>query len=98
MIYLTTGIIDQFDNPKVELECAATKVYSQEILQKLSQIAMSLIGSPVTVSGHSIDIDIMDITQLQFNEKALKSYIGQVGLQHAIVNAFIRHYFEIYKC
>lgn len=87
MIYLTTGIIDRFDNPKVELECAATKVYSQEILRNLSEIATDVIGSPATISGHSIGLEITNATQLQFGERGLKSYIGQTGLRHALVSS-----------
>lgn len=88
MIYLNAGIIDMYDNPKVDLECAIAKAYSQDILRSLTQLAMNLIGTPVTIEGHSIDLDIRNAIQLQFNEtsSALKSYVGRAGLKQAMVN------------
>lgn len=87
MIYLTTGIIDQYDNPKVDLECAVTKAYSQDILRSITQLAMSLVHTPVTIAGHPIGLDVRNAVQLQYNETstALKSYAGKIGLQHALV-------------
>lgn len=89
MIYLNAGIIDQYDNPKVDLECAVTKAYSQDILGNLTQFTMDVIDTPVTIEGHPIELDIRNGIQLQFNEtsNALKSHVGRVGLQHAIVSA-----------
>lgn len=87
MIYLTTGILDQYDNPKVNLECIVTKAYSHDILRNITNFAMNLINTPITVAGHPVGVDIRDAIQLQFNEPsgALKSYTGRIGLQHAIV-------------
>lgn len=89
MIYLNAGIIDRYDNPKVELECAITKAYSHDILQNLTQLAVSLIGSPITIAEHKIDLDIMNAVQLQRREtsRGLKSHVGREGLQHAMVDA-----------
>ncbi|XP_055304084.1 complex I assembly factor ACAD9, mitochondrial-like [Sitodiplosis mosellana] len=86
MIYLNAGIIDQYDNPKVDLECAVTKAYSQDILWNLTRFAMDLIDTPVTIEGHPIDLDIRNAIQLQYHEtsSSLKSYAGRVGLQHAM--------------
>ncbi|XP_031628107.1 complex I assembly factor ACAD9, mitochondrial-like [Contarinia nasturtii] len=86
MIYLSAGILDMYDNPKVDLECAITKAYSQDILRNLNQFAMNLIDTPVTIEDHSIDVDIRNTLQLQYNEtsSALKSYVGRVGLQHTL--------------
>lgn len=87
MIYLNAGIIDQYDNPKVDLECVVTKAYSQDILQNLAKFAMHLIDTPVTIEGHPVDLDIRNAIQLQHHESssALKRYAGAVGLQHAWV-------------
>lgn len=92
MIYLTTGIIDQYDNPKVHLECAITKAYSQDLLRRITEFALNLIDAPSTVFEHSIGLNIRDALQLQYNEtsSALKTYVGKIGLQHAAVNTF--HY------
>lgn len=90
MIYLNAGIIDQYDNPKVDLECAVTKAYSQDILRNLTKFAMDLIDTPVTIEGHPIELDIRNAIQLQYYETsdALKGYVGGVGLQNAKVNIF----------
>lgn len=87
MIYLNAGIIDKYDNPKVDLECAITKAYSQDILHNVTQFAMNLCGNPSTIIGHPIGLDVRNAIQLQYNEtsNALKSYVGRVGLCHAWV-------------
>lgn len=93
MIYLNAQIIDQYDNPKVDLECAITKAYSQDILRNITKFAMDLIDTPVTIAGHSVDLDIRNAIQLQYNETSstLKSYVGRVGIQHAMVNILQRN-------
>lgn len=87
MIYLTTGIIDQYDNPKVDLECIVTKAYSQDILRNITDFAMNLVNTSITVAGHPVGLDIRDAIQLQYMETsgALKSHAGQIGIQHAMV-------------
>lgn len=90
MIYLTTGIIDQYDNPKVNLECAVTKAYSQDVLRNVTDFALNLVNTPATVADHPVGLDIRDAIQLQHIETsgALKSHVGQIGLQHAMVQPF----------
>lgn len=87
MIYLTAGIIDQYDNPKIDLECAITKAYSQDLLRRLNEFAMNLLDTPSTISSHPLGIDIRNTIQLQFDETSttLKNYVGKIGLQHATV-------------
>lgn len=87
MIYLTTGIIDQYDNPKVDLECVATKAYSQNILRKIIDFALNLMNAPTTVAGHAVGVDVQDAMQLQYDETngALKRHAGRIGLQRALV-------------
>lgn len=87
MIYLSAGIIDTYDNPKVDLECAITKAYSQDILRDLSEFALNLIDNPVTIKGHSIDLDVRNAIQLQHYETSntLKRHVGRIGLLHAWV-------------
>lgn len=99
MIYLTTGIIDRYDNPKVDLECAITKAYSQDILRNLTRFAMNLIGTPVTIASHPVELDLRNAIQLQHNESSsiLKEYVGRSGLQHAAVNITFPSYFENFK-
>lgn len=88
MIYLTTGIIDQYDNPKVDMECIVTKAFSQDILRNITEFAMNLVNKSVTVAGHPVGLDIRDAIQLQYAETsgALKSHAGQIGIQHAMVH------------
>lgn len=93
MIYLSAGIIDTYDNPKVDLECAVTKAYSQDILRNLTKFAMDLIDTPVTIEGHSVELDIRNSIQLQYyeNSGALKRYAGRVGIQHTMVDICLSH-------
>lgn len=93
MIYLTAGIHDRYDNPKIDLECAITKAYSQDILRNITQFAMNLIDTPSTILAHPFGLDIRDVIQLQFNEtsSALKTHVGRIGMQHAkVVYRFFR--------
>lgn len=92
MIYLTAGIIDEYDNPKVELECAATKAYSQELLWNVASFALNLIGMPATVVGHPIEQEIKNALHLQNCREtsgALKQYIGSVGLRYCFVSCTV---------
>lgn len=93
MIYLTSGIIDQYDNPKVDLECIVTKAYSHDILRNITDFAMNLINTSVTVAGHPAGFDVRDAIQLQFNEPSatLKNYTGQIGTQQAMVQSVFNH-------
>lgn len=94
MIYLNAGIIDMYDNPKVDLECAIAKAYSQDILRNVTQFVMNLCNNPSTIVGHPIDLDVRNAIQLQYNEtsNALKSYVGTVGLRHAWVKYYLFKY------
>lgn len=87
MIYLTTGTIDRFDNPKIDLESMVAKAYSHEILQNCSDFAISLMNTAATTAGHAGGLNIRDAMQLQCNETCgkLKKYAGRIGLQHAMV-------------
>lgn len=93
MIYLTAGINDQYDNPKIDLECAITKAHSQDLLRKLNEFAMNVLDTPTTISSHPVGIDIRNTIQLQFNESSaiLKNYVAKIGMQHATVCANVNH-------
>lgn len=89
MIYLTAGIIDEYDNPKVELECAATKAYSQDLLLSVANSALSIIGATATVRGHPIEQEIKNGIQLQYHREtssSLKQYIAKIGMRHCFVS------------
>lgn len=84
MIYLTTGIIDQYDNPQVDLECAICKAFSQDILMKIAKTAINLMGTEATMQEC-----IQDAFQLNYTTETsdtLKRYVARVGLQHCLVN------------
>lgn len=97
MIYMTTGIIDEYDNPKVVLETAVTKAFSQDILLRCVQTAIRLIGMQATTSTHPLHQNIQDALQLQNiseSSKSLKEYVAFVGLQHCAVTTrkFLRKF------
>lgn len=100
MIYLTLGLVDQYDNPKVDLECAITKAYSQDLLQNVNKFMLNLLSSTATIEAHPNGFDIRDSLQLQCNETsfALKNFVGRAGTQHAVVKQlfFYWHTFEIF--
>lgn len=89
MIYMTAGIIDAYENPKVDLESSIVKAYSQECLLKISRAALNFFDHAVTTKGHPIEEDIRNAIQLQYHgesTQALKSYIGLAGLNHSNVS------------
>lgn len=90
MIYQSTGIIDIYDNPKVDLESAVTKAFSQDILKSLIEFALSLIGRPSTIQGEHIEHDIRNALMLQNlggTSNSLKRYVAFKGLQHCSVSS-----------
>lgn len=98
MIYMTTGFVDEYDNPKVVLEATVTKAFSQDILFRCVQTAIRLVGMQATTSAHPLHQNIQDALKIQnSNEssKALKEYAAFVGLQHSAVNT--RKYFIILR-
>lgn len=92
MIYLTTGFVDTYDNPKIDLEAAVTKAFSQDILLRCVQTAVHLIGIQATTSNHPLQQNIHDALQLQNtieSSRALKEYVAHVGLQHCAVSVTV---------
>lgn len=99
MIYHSTGNIDQFDNPKVDLESAATKALSQDVLKDLVEFSISLVGKSSTLDAEELGQDIRNAIQLQTlggSSDALKKYIATKGLEHCVVS-FIKESNEFLK-
>lgn len=91
MIYLSTGILDDYDNPKVDLESAVTKAFSQDILKNLLEFAFSLMGSSATMGSEEIQRDLLNALQLQNvggTSDALKKYAATKGIQYCVVSAY----------
>lgn len=91
MIYLSTGILDEYDNPKVHLETALTKAFSQDILKNVVEVSTNLLRTSATIAGYQIEEDIRNAVQLQAlggTSDALKKYVATKGLQHCAVCVF----------
>lgn len=83
MIYLTTGIIDQYDNPKVDLECAVCKAFSQDILMKIAKSTINIIGAEATMQ--ECIHDAFQLSYITETSDTLKRYVARIGLQHCVV-------------
>lgn len=91
MIYLSTGIIDEYDNPKVDLESAVTKAFSQDILKNLLEFAFSIMGGSATIGSEKIQKDLLNALQLLNvggTSDALKKYVATKGIQHCVVGFY----------
>lgn len=91
MIYLSTGIIDDYDNPKVDLESAVTKAFSQDILKNLLEFAFGLMGRSATIGSENIQQDLLNALQLQNlggTSDALKKYVATKGIQYCVVSFY----------
>lgn len=88
MIYLTAGIVDAYENPKVDIESAIVKAFSLETMSQVAKLLLDFPASSFVIKGHPAEEYIRNAIQLQFSEESaekLKSYIGLTGLQHCNV-------------
>lgn len=86
MIYLTAGLLDEFDKQDVGLEAAITKYYSLTRLFENSSKSIDVIGPKSLVSGQPTEIAFRNALQLYTQSEPLESlrmYISLSGLQHA---------------
>lgn len=88
MIYLTAGIIDSYENPKIDLESAIVMAFSLETLSRVVQLLLDFPASAFVIKGHQCEEYIRNISQLRFSRESiekLKLHIGSAGLQHCHV-------------
>ncbi|XP_055313012.1 complex I assembly factor ACAD9, mitochondrial-like [Sitodiplosis mosellana] len=86
MLYLTTGIMDKYDNTNIDLETAILKTYSQDQLLDMSIDLLNFVDSRVTLSEHPVNELIRNAIQLKFSESEnrLKIHIGREGIHYRL--------------
>ncbi|KAL9914403.1 complex I assembly factor ACAD9, mitochondrial-like [Glossina fuscipes] len=85
MIYMTAGLLDEFQNPDVILETAITKYFSLKELLNLSISLLDLKGPKALLTGEMTERYLRDAMQLYVYGESitmLNAFIALVGLQH----------------
>lgn len=91
MIYYTAGLMDEFDKPDVDVECAITKLFALEKLWSIMKSSLEFLGPSSLHSGEIPEIILRNTAQLYtFGESidSLYSFIGLSGLQYAGLNMY----------
>lgn len=89
MLYLTAGLMDEFNNQDVTLETAITKYYTLQQLYAISTQNLSLLGPASLHSGQPAELALRDSAQLWTQGESLTTlsmFIALSGLQHAGVS------------
>lgn len=85
MIYLTVGVMDAYENPKIDIESVIIKAFSMNMMSKVVKL---MLNFPAVINGQPSEEHIKNAIQLQFSGESiekLKSFIGLSGLQHCHV-------------
>lgn len=86
MAYLTTGILDSYDNPDCSLESAIVKTYSLQYGKECIDICADLFGGRSCMEDFPLERYLRDFRTLSMYDGTLdinKLYIALIGLQHA---------------
>ncbi|XP_039441363.1 complex I assembly factor ACAD9, mitochondrial [Culex pipiens pallens] len=86
MIYMTTGLLDDFDGQDAEMEAAITKIFTGERLLQLALLPLKFVGPQALVQGSTFEQLLRDSLQFFGNGETLDSikfYVALAGLQHA---------------
>ncbi|KAM7345101.1 acyl-CoA dehydrogenase family member enigma [Cochliomyia hominivorax] len=86
MIYLTAGLLDEFNKPDVVLESAVTKYHSLKELYSICTTALDIVGPKSLHAGQTTEINFRNAAQLYTLGESIDNlsiYIALTGLQHA---------------
>ncbi|TMW54527.1 hypothetical protein DOY81_000321 [Sarcophaga bullata] len=86
MIYMTTGLLDEFKSPDVGLEAAITKYHGLKELYNICTTALDIIGPKSLHDGQLTENYFRNAAQLYTLGESidgLSTYIALAGLQHA---------------
>lgn len=86
MIYLSAGLLDEFDRQDVNLEAAITKYFSLTRLFENASKSIDIIGPKSLIAGQPTEIAFRNAIQLYTQSEPLESlrmYISLTGLQYA---------------
>ncbi|XP_049539856.1 complex I assembly factor ACAD9, mitochondrial [Anopheles darlingi] len=85
LIYMTTSLMDDFENQDVDVEAAITKVFSAEQLVQFATLPLKLLGPHALASDSSFDSLLSDALKLYVGIESLDSvkfFIALAGLQY----------------
>uniref|UniRef100_A0A2M4AH43 Putative very-long-chain acyl-coa dehydrogenase n=1 Tax=Anopheles triannulatus TaxID=58253 RepID=A0A2M4AH43_9DIPT len=86
LIYMTTSLMDDFENQDVDVEAAITKVFSAEQLVQFAALPLKLLGPHAMASDSSFDSLLSAALKLYVGIESLDSvkfFIALAGLQYA---------------
>uniref|UniRef100_A0A1I8PMF5 Acyl-CoA dehydrogenase family member 9, mitochondrial n=1 Tax=Stomoxys calcitrans TaxID=35570 RepID=A0A1I8PMF5_STOCA len=86
MIYLTAGLLDEFNFPDIALESAITKYYTLKEMLNISTRCLDMIGPKSLVSGQATEHFYRNASYLYSQGESIDNlsiYIALSGLQHA---------------
>lgn len=86
MIYLTTGLLDDFEGQDAEMEAAITKIFTGEQLLKLALLPLKFIGPQALTTNSPFNALLRDSLQFFGHGETLDSikfFVALAGLQHA---------------
>ncbi|XP_055633695.1 complex I assembly factor ACAD9, mitochondrial [Toxorhynchites rutilus septentrionalis] len=91
MIYLTTGLLDDFIDQDAEMEAAITKVFMSEKLLEMSMLPLRLIGPQTLIKGNEFETLLRNAVQFFGRGETLDSikfFIALAGLHHTGMSAY----------
>ncbi|XP_035774588.1 complex I assembly factor ACAD9, mitochondrial-like [Anopheles albimanus] len=86
LIYMTTSLMDDFENQDVDVEAAITKIFSAEQLVQFATLPLKLLGPHAMASDSSFDALLSEALKLYVGIESLDSvkfFIALAGLQYA---------------
>uniref|UniRef100_A0A2M3Z764 Putative very-long-chain acyl-coa dehydrogenase n=1 Tax=Anopheles braziliensis TaxID=58242 RepID=A0A2M3Z764_9DIPT len=86
LIYMTTSLMDDFENQDVDVEAAITKIFSAEHLVQFATLPLKLLGPHAMASDSSFDALLSEALKLYVGIESLDSvkfFIALAGLQYA---------------
>lgn len=91
MIYLTAGIMDEYEAADVDLETAIIRIFAQQNLLALGTFALNFMGPKALVAGHTSELQLRDALQIYTAGETVDSLLMLVslsGIQHAGVSCY----------
>lgn len=95
MVYLTTGVLDEYDDADVDVETAAMRVFATETLRRAGTVGLEFAGAQAAQlgsdgSGRLADgnglCDALQLCSQGETNDALRLFVGLSGTKHAGVS------------
>ncbi|XP_053696538.1 complex I assembly factor ACAD9, mitochondrial [Sabethes cyaneus] len=91
MIYLTTGLLDDFTGQDAEMEVALTKIFTNERLLQLALMPLRFIGPQALVKRNIFESTLRDAIQFFGHGETMDSvkfFVSLSGVQHAGMSTY----------